>query len=38
MDLIVNEIMDVVDVVEVQPTCHTLEIVELEEIAPTCHQ
>ena len=38
MDLIVNDHIDVVDVVEVQPTCHTLEIVEIEELAPTCHQ
>lgn len=30
--------LEVVEIEEVQPTCHALELVDLEEVVPTCHQ
>ena len=30
--------LDVIEVEELQPTCHVVELVDLEEVAPTCHQ
>jgi hypothetical protein len=33
--------LDVVEIEEVQPTCHAqtlVNLVDLEEVAPTCHQ
>jgi hypothetical protein len=30
--------LEVIEVEEVQPTCHTLEVVDREEVVPTCHQ
>jgi hypothetical protein len=30
--------LEVVEIEELQPTCHRLEVVDLEEVVPTCHQ
>lgn len=30
--------IEVVELEELQPTCHLMEIVDLEEIVPSCHQ
>jgi hypothetical protein len=30
--------MEVVELEELQPTCHLMEMIELEELAPSCHQ
>lgn len=31
-------IMEVVEVEDLQPSCHLMEIIDLEELVPTCHQ
>lgn len=30
--------LEIAEIEELHPTCHTLEVVESEELAPTCHQ
>jgi hypothetical protein len=30
--------MEVVELEELQPTCHLIEMIDLEELAPSCHQ
>lgn len=30
--------MEVVELEELQPTCHLMEILDLEELVPSCHQ
>jgi hypothetical protein len=30
--------MEVVELEELQPTCHLMEMIDLEELAPSCHQ
>jgi hypothetical protein len=30
--------MEVVELEELQPTCHRIEMIDLEELAPSCHQ
>jgi hypothetical protein len=30
--------MEVIELEELQPTCHLMEMIELEELAPSCHQ
>jgi hypothetical protein len=31
-------VMEVIELEELQPTCHLMEMVDLEELAPSCHQ
>lgn len=30
--------MEVVELEELQPTCHLMEMIDLEEFVPSCHQ
>ena len=30
--------IEVVELEELQPTCHLMDVVDLEELAPSCHQ
>ena len=30
--------MEVVELEELQPTCHLMEMIEVEEFVPSCHQ
>jgi hypothetical protein len=30
--------MEIVELEELQPTCHLMEMIDLEELAPSCHQ
>jgi hypothetical protein len=31
-------VMEVIELEDLQPTCHLMEMVDLEELAPSCHQ
>ena len=31
-------VMEVVELEDLQPTCHLMEMIDLEELAPSCHQ
>lgn len=31
-------LMEVVELEDLQPTCHLMEMIDLEELAPSCHQ
>jgi len=31
-------VMEVIELEELQPTCHLMEMIDLEELAPSCHQ
>ena len=31
-------LMEVVELEDLQPTCHLMEMIDLEELAPRCHQ
>lgn len=30
--------MELIELEELQPTCHLIEMIDLEELAPSCHQ
>lgn len=30
--------MEVVELEDLQPTCHLMELIDLEELVPSCHQ
>jgi hypothetical protein len=30
--------MEVIELEELQPTCHLMEMIDVEELAPSCHQ
>lgn len=31
-------VIEVIELEELQPTCHLMEMIDLEELAPSCHQ
>ena len=31
-------LMEVVELEDLQPTCHLMEMIDLEELSPSCHQ
>jgi hypothetical protein len=31
-------VIEVVELEDLQPTCHLMEMIDLEELAPSCHQ
>ena len=30
--------MELIELEELQPTCHLIEMIDIEELAPSCHQ